>query len=237
MIRRLSLGTHDIEYHVVRSKRIKTSEIIVEPKRVIVRTPLHKTSKEVEEMVKRKAEWIARKRLEYQQLVLQIVRPSYEPDSTLPYLGKNYPLSVLTGYKGDKIRFVGREFLVTISSLKHNKKRTRLLYEDWLMKKAEAMLHNKVKQHCDQLGVRPRQVLLKKLRKRWGSATKNDVLNLNINLLKAPEDVIDYVVLHEICHLKIRNHSHHFWDLVRKFMPNYKQRESWLSKNSIGLVE
>jgi hypothetical protein len=233
----LPLDSRAIEYHVVRSKRLKTSEIIVEPERVVVRTPFYKTAEEVDKMVKRKADWIERKRFEYQQLVSQIRRPSFEPDSTIPYLGKNYPLRMLAGHDAGKIQFDGREFFVTISSQRRSTKAIKVLYEAWLMEEAGRVFENIVRRRCVQLGVRPRQVLVKKLKRRWGSATKSNVLNFNFNLAKAPIDVIDYVVLHELAHLRIRNHSHRFWSLVREFMPNYKHRQSWLSNNSVGLVE
>jgi predicted metal-dependent hydrolase len=81
-----------------------------------------------------------------------------------------------------------------------------------------------------------KRIAIKNLRNRWGSLTKNGVLNLNLNLVKAPEDVIDYVILHELCHLKIKEHSHHYWDLVRKFMPNYQDKIEWLNVNGSNLL-
>ena len=74
------------------------------------------------------------------------------------------------------------------------------------------------------------------LRNRWGSLTKNGVVNLNLNLMKAPEDVIDYVVLHELCHLKIKEHSHHYWDMLHKYMPNYNDKIEWLKANGNNLL-
>ena len=66
--------------------------------------------------------------------------------------------------------------------------------------------------------------------------TKEGSINLNVNLLKAPEDVIDYIILHELCHLKIKEHSHHFWDFLRKSMPNYQDKRDWLNRNGNNLV-
>jgi predicted metal-dependent hydrolase len=77
---------------------------------------------------------------------------------------------------------------------------------------------------------------MKNLRNRWGSLKKNGVLNLNLNLVKAPEDVIDYIILHELCHLKIREHSHHYWDLLHKFMPNYYDKIEWLNVNGKDIL-
>jgi predicted metal-dependent hydrolase len=79
--------------------------------------------------------------------------------------------------------------------------------------------------------------LVKILREnRWGSLTKTGVINLNLNLMKAPDDIIDYIVLHELCHLRIKEHSHHYWDLVHRFMPNYQDKIEWLKVNGLNLM-
>lgn len=80
------------------------------------------------------------------------------------------------------------------------------------------------------------QVIIKNLKNKWESATKENVLNLNVNLLKTPERVIEYIVLHELCHPKIKEHSHHFWDLLHKFMPDYQSKMEWLRINGSRLV-
>ena len=76
------------------------------------------------------------------------------------------------------------------------------------------MFEDKLEKVFKKLGVRVKRIAIKNLRNRWGSLTKNGVINLNLNLIKAPEDVIDYIILHELCHLKIKEHSHHYWDLL-----------------------
>ena len=61
-------------------------------------------------------------------------------------------------------------------------------------------------------------------------------VHLSIDLLKCPNDIIDYMILHEICHLRIKGHSHRFWDLVHKFMPNYQEKIDWLRVNGPNLA-
>ena len=87
-----------------------------------------------------------------------------------------------------------------------------------------------------ELGIKPPQVIIKNLKNRWGSATKDYVINLNVNLLKARQSVIEYIILHELCHLKIKEHSHHFWDLLHKLKPDYLVQEDWLRVNGSRLV-
>jgi Protein of unknown function DUF45 len=61
-------------------------------------------------------------------------------------------------------------------------------------------------------------------------------IKLNVNLLKAPDDVPDYIILHELCHVKINSHSHHYWDLVRKYMPSYQEKIDWLNANITSIL-
>lgn len=104
-------------------------------------------------------------------------------------------------------------------------------------KYTKKFLLKQVNSYAGKVGITPSKVNIKKMRTRWGSASKNNVINLNEHLLKAPKGAIDYVILHEICHLKIRNHSHRFWELVQKFMPNYMENRKWLEVNSARIVE
>jgi len=104
-------------------------------------------------------------------------------------------------------------------------------------KYTKRFLIGQVNLYASKVGVYPWKINIKKLRSRWGSTTENNVINLNENLLKASKGAIDYVILHEVCHLKIRNHSHRFWGLMKKFMPNYLQNKNWLELNSARIVE
>ncbi len=60
--------------------------------------------------------------------------------------------------------------------------------------------------------------------------------SMNFNLMKSPEDIIDYVVIHEVCHLKIKGHSFHFWDYLKQFVPDYQQKIKWLERNSVNIL-
>ena len=126
--------------------------------------------------------------------------------------------------------------MVHLKSAKLSSSVLKKLYESWLREKAQNIFEDKVEKHSKRIGVRVKRIAIKNLRNRWGSLTKKDVVNLNINLMKAPEDVIDYIILHELCHLKIKEHSHHYWDLLHKFMPNYHDKVEWLKVNGSSLI-
>jgi predicted metal-dependent hydrolase len=180
MIHKIKYGNSVIEYSVIKSKRRKTSQIMVDGEEVIVRTPLAKDNSEIKKIIQNKASWIFKKQLEFK--------------------------------KRSDVNFVPKKY-------------------------TKQFLLKQVSSYAEKVGITPSKVNIKKMRTRWGSASKNNVINLNEHLLKAPKSAIDYVILHEICHLKIRNHSHRFWELVRKFMPNYEENRRWLEVNSTRIVE
>lgn len=180
MIHKIQYGNSTIEYSVIKSRRRKTSQIMVDKDEVIVRTPITKNNSEIKKIIQNKASWIFKKQLEFKKR------------RDVSYIPKKYT----------------KQFLL-----------------------------KQINSYAAKVGISPSKVNIKKMRTRWGSASKNNVINLNEHLLKAPKGAIDYVILHELCHLKIRNHSHHFWELVQKFMPNYEENRKWLEVNSARIVE
>jgi predicted metal-dependent hydrolase len=202
---------------------------------------LNKNLSEIRRIVSDKASWILKKQKEYKETIPQIVKPTYEEGSTLPYLGRNYPLRILKERQAENsIELVDGEFIIGIKSSKQstttNTAMIKKLYEGWLIEKAKSVFKHKVEEYSKKLGVKVEVIVIKRLKDRWGSMTKEGSINLNVNLLKAPEDIIGYIILHELCHLKIKEHSHHFWDLIYKFIPNYKDKIDWLNRNGNNLV-
>lgn len=176
---KIRFGNSTITYSIVKSKRRKTSQIIVDAKGVVVQTPLSKKDSEIKKMVEAKSEWIFKKRLEFRDK-----------------RKKDIKTKTKTG-----------EYL---------EKRT------WKIAK--------------EIGLVPSKVIIKKLKSRWGSADKKGVVSINSVLTKTPPRIIDYVIIHELCHLKVNNHSNRFWDLVYSFDKKYQQKINWLEKNSVVLL-
>jgi predicted metal-dependent hydrolase len=134
------------------------------------------------------------------------------------------------------IELVDGKFVIKTKSSIYSSKLIKKLYETWLTENAHYILKEKIQEYSKTLGIKTTEIAIKNLKNRWGSLTKEHVININVNLLKAPEDVIDYIILHELCHLKIKEHSHHFWDLIRRYNPNYQQKIEWLKVNGPNLI-
>lgn len=232
---KFQFGDNLIDYSVVRSKRLKTSEVIVDESSVVIRVPDKKPDSEIDNILRKKGDWIIEKKRNYHKSKKQIKKPSFEIGSTIPYLGKNYRIAMDSRNSSEHLVFRRGQFFVSPSNL--TQQDIFHLYTNWLIQKSERIFHDKVAEYSDKLEVKPSRITIKNLRNRWGSVTKNGVLNLNLHLLKAPSEVINYIVIHELCHFKIKKHSHHFWELVKMAMPNYENQVSWLGRNASLLVE
>ena len=112
----------------------------------------------------------------------------------------------------------------------------KILYENWLYHKANIIFKEKVHILSKAIGVKANQVVIKNLKNRWASITKNNEINLNVNFIKAPPDIIDYIMIHELCHFKIKGHSYNFWNLLSRFSPDYPKYIEWLSINGKNLL-
>src|SRR5215216_1319437 len=233
---KVKYGTITIPYHVIKTRRIKTSEVIVDANTITVRTPYNKDRTEIQKLVLDKASWILKKQKEYRETTPEVTKPSFKENTTLPYLGNNYSLKINKNQARNSTEIVDGKFLVQVTSAKPSSSIIKKLYENWLIEEAQDVFENKVEKYSKKIGVRVKRITIKNLKNRWGSLTKSGAINLNLNLIKAPEDVIDYIVLHELCHLKIKDHSHYYWDLLHKFMPDYHDKIEWLKVNGSNLL-
>ena len=112
----------------------------------------------------------------------------------------------------------------------------RNLYEKWLYHKANIIFKEKVHILSRVIGVKPNKIVIKNLKNRWVSMTKNNEINLNIDLIKAPPETIDYIIIHELCHFKMKGYSYNFWNLLGGYCPNYSKFIKWLNINGKNLL-
>lgn len=219
MIGKLRYGNSIIKYNIVKSKRRKTSEIRVGESGVEIRTPITKKDSEIQEIINEKKQWIFKKQLEFKDKKKQRSRNLYK--NIIPYFGKDIPLKIKTKQKIENIQYSKKQFTIHLKS-EYSKKRIQKLYDKWLLEKASKYLVNRTVKIAQKTRLKPSQVIVKSLKSRWGSATDEGIINLNSKLLKSPKAVIDYIIIHELCHLKIGNHSQEFWNLVEKHCPDYQ---------------
>jgi predicted metal-dependent hydrolase len=105
----------------------------------------------------------------------------------------------------------------------------------WLESKAKQIFENRLYFWAVQIGVTFTGLKIKKLKSKWGSCSSKGSITLNQRLVHAPQEIIDYVIIHELCHCKYFNHSKQFWNLVAQFDPEFKAKKAWLKANQYSL--
>ncbi|MDD2251326.1 MAG: M48 family metallopeptidase, partial [Candidatus Cloacimonetes bacterium] len=105
----------------------------------------------------------------------------------------------------------------------------------WYRQCFTEVVEERIEKYSLYLSVSPRKVVVKDQKTRWGSCSEKGNINLNWRLVMAPIEIIDYVVVHELCHLRIMNHSKDFWNLIESILPNYRESRGWLKVNGSSL--
>lgn len=223
-------------FYLIRSRR-KSIALIVEPDgRLTVRAPLRLPQEAIEAFVLGQASWIAARRAELRRRQERCGRPSggrrFQPDEDFWYLGAQVPLRLVAGQK-EGLVFSGAtagepgEFLLRRSA----QPQAAALFERWYKKQARAYLSTHLEGLAARHGFHFNAWRLSGARTRWGSCSSQGTVSLNWRLIMAPPAAIDYVILHELAHLKERNHSRRFWTLLEKLCPGYKAQRQWLKDN------
>lgn len=227
-------GEVTIPYDIIKSGRIKTSQIAIDKNGVIVRIPSTKSIEQTKQMVLQKAQWIFKKRLQYKNQIPQIPQITLKKYSTIPFKGKNYSFEVISG-RNVEVKLIKNIIQFHITQKKHFIPQLKQMYQDWLHQQAKTYFSKIITKHNSIAG-KPLRITIKSLKGRWGSTTKSGEIILNANLMKAPTSVIEYVIIHELCHLKIKEHNQKFWNLVSKHSPKYQEHTKWLEVNGVSIT-
>jgi predicted metal-dependent hydrolase len=217
-----------IEIHkLVRSKR-KTLTLIVENDGTLtVRAPLRMQEADIWRFIEVKTDWIERKQAGVRKEAELLHQ--YVDGETFMYLGKEIPLRIVSNKKPALV--MDRFFELTRSA----QPRAESVFETWYKKRARAVFTERVEFFAREHGFNVRKIRISSARTRWGSCSTKGTLSFTWRLVMAPLDVIDYVVVHELCHLKELNHSKAFWTQVEAILPDYKTRRKWLKNNGAKL--
>jgi len=227
-----TFGKTKIKYRVKKSSRRNTTQIVVNKMGVEITTPSKKSQKQITELVQKNAKWIYKK-----QLLAKEEKPfklTFEQGSRLPFFGRNYLLDVKETKKSESFSLKNGKFIARVNKI--SKAKVRKLYLEWSKKKALPLFEKSVKKYTKKIKSDYSKILVKNQKNRWGSVSKNGTINFNQKLIRAPSKIVDYVVAHEVCHLKIPNHSRKYWDLLGSVMPNYEEKKEWLRVNKQYLL-
>jgi predicted metal-dependent hydrolase len=226
------MNKNKFNYQIRKSARRKTLSITVHPdNRIVVSAPSFCSNESILQFIESKLEWIAG----VVQANLQKIKKSGERFVTgdrLLYLGKEYVLRVERGNPA-QVSLSGEDICVRlpVEGLCPDPSAVRGCLFKWYTERALAEVKAKVTAYADLIGVKPRRITLKSLKSRWGSCSKNGRISLAWNIVMAPEKILDYLIVHELCHMVHLNHSQQYWDLVASILPDHRQSRKWLREN------
>ena len=228
-IEQIILDGQTISYTVKRSLRSRyvRLEIHLESGLTVV-IPKRFSSDNIPKFLHEKKPWIKRKLKDCQNY-----QAKARDKNSIKYLGRIY--KIIEIYNHNNHYSVGLEQNRIIVRFKKNSD-TKNILETWFRNEAKKLLTAKTAAFSQIIDVRFRRFTIRHARTRWGSCSKLGNLNFNWKLLKAPEAVIDYVIIHELCHLKEMNHSSEFWRLVGKYCPDYAEQKKWLREHEDELT-
>jgi predicted metal-dependent hydrolase len=205
----------------------KTLEIAVHPDQmVVIKAPLGTEIEEIQRRVVKRAAWIMKQRAFFRQFDPRTPTRRYIGGETHLYLGRHYRLRIRKGNQDD-IKLIKGFFEIRVQECISSEKVRRLL-EEWYKEKARRKF-NECLDRCwpyvEKFSLVKPRLQIKHMQKRWGSFSAKGKLTLNNDLIRAPRECIDYVVVHELSHLRYNNHNAAFYKFLDKVMPDWEKRK------------
>lgn len=211
-----------IKYKIIYSKR-KTIKIAIDNNgEVIVTAPENISTEAIDDVIKKRTNWINDKLNEIKNRITL-------PNDSILYLGELRKVKVIIQ------KYLKKEFVVEHNNLFIINVRSQdnviKVLKNYLIQEFDAIVRAKVRNYEKYFKMKPIDIKVKDVKSKWGSCTYDNKLCFNYRLIMANEEIIDYVIIHEMCHMVHKNHSKDYWNLVEKLYPIYKKCDKWLKEN------
>ena len=253
----------EIEFNIIRRKR-KTICIKIEENGIItVSAPLRVSKEYIFNVVQNKADWIIAKQIEIEKRSSRKISRAISKGTTFMYLGREYPFyliyeenrsNITVEFRNDinsefNIRFSsklgtdskknnnvlsGQGFIIYTNTIDEEK--IKAVLEKWYRSETLKIVTERINYYANNFRDQVTEIRVKEQKRRWASCTGKNAILFNWRISMAKAEVIDYIVVHEMCHMDHRNHSKHFWNRVAEIMPDYREKHQWLKINGINLT-
>tara|TARA_R110002124_G_C8972960_1_gene515416 strand:- start:6206 stop:6907 length:702 start_codon:yes stop_codon:yes gene_type:complete len=227
----------DFPIKIIRTDRRKSASIDVENEVVRVSIPSTLSDQRVEALITQRMPWIQSK-LDEQRRATPRRNVEYIDGESISYLGRNYRLKLEHGItKSAKLK--NGKLVVNIPAARANgrfERYIRTTVEDWYKKQALKHFQAKSARYGKQIGVTPKSIDISDFKARWGSCSPEGDITYHWRVIAASHRIVDYIVVHELCHLIEHSHSPRYWQLVENIMPDYRERREWLKTNGGSLL-
>jgi predicted metal-dependent hydrolase len=228
----LEYGQTCIEYQLAYTGR-ETLAIHVHPDtQVTVEAPMGSDFTEIERRLWKRAAWILRQQCSFRRYSFDIPPRQYVSGETHRYLGRQYQLKVIQSEDGKEFVKMDREHILVCAKDKNDPVRVKKLLIDWYRLQAKKVFSERLKvwiPHLEHYNIKQPKILIREMRSRWGSYSATGKMTLNLKLIMVPKQFIDYLIVHECCHMIEHNHSQAFYTLISKVMPGWEEQRKKLN--------
>ena len=234
----------DYPLEIIRTNRKKTSSVRVLEGKVRLNVPKNFSNEAIASILLRQRGWIE-KRIRAQAKIKQAGPKQFIEGERFLYLGRKYKLQIIPKLvatkpaSANKVELKSSHLQVTIPANLEGEARTAIvkrLLERWYRERSTKKLQERTDVFAPIVGAQPKIVKVRAYSARWGSCSREDIISYNWRTIMTPSRIIDYVVVHELCHLLEHNHSPAFWGQVRRCMPDYEERQRWLRERDRAFV-
>ena len=225
----------EISYEIIRSRR-KTADIVIERDgRILVRAPLAVPKERIKDIVAAKRYWIYKNLAEWRDLNATRILRDYRNGEGFLYLGRSYRLLLVANQAEPLLlkhgRFCLRRELVDRGGIDQAK----AAFRDFHVSRGITLIAKRVAYYAPKVGIAPKSVSVRDLGNRWASCSPRGDLVFHWKCMMAPQTIIDYIVVHELCHFHHLDHTEAFWNEVDKVLSSYRERKEWLRAKGAGL--
>jgi len=226
----ITLRGKKIKYNVRRSKRASRSRIDVDLRGITVVIPEDKDL-DPEEFLREKKNWVLEKYWKIDDYLSRIPEWNFEEGEKFPYLGNELSIRYSDNKKP---KITDKEIIIPEKNngVSSSKETIESLYRE----KAREIISKKISKYEDHFSESFNKLYIRDQKTKWASCSAKKNISFNWRLLLGPEDVLEYVVVHELIHLEEPNHSRKFWKRMEEILPDYRERRGWLKDNSPELV-
>jgi predicted metal-dependent hydrolase len=216
-----------VEYDLRRSRR-RTIGFVIDDRGLAVTAPRHVSQAQLDEALQERADWILKKLVEWRDYAARRERLAvrWESGASFPLLGSPVTMLVDAAHRGPPALADG--VLRIALPREAGADQLRDTVHGWLQKRARAHFHERLEHFAREHGIAPARWSLSSARTRWGSCGGDGTIRLNWRLVHVPAHIVDYVIAHELAHLRELNHGPRFWRAVGDLFPEYRQAREWL---------
>ena len=232
---RVEFGNLDLEVQIERTNRKRTISMQVKDNKLIVKAPRTASRQSLDDLIQRKQSWI-KKRAILNVEERKLRNRKFIDNEEFYFKGNEYRLSLIFGGK-EEVKISEGFLIVTCKDDRAmGSKEVKTFIEDWYVRESTKILNTRTYEFAKKMKVEPSAITVKNYASKWGSCTASNKISYNWRIIMAPDCIVDYLIIHELCHIIEHNHSKNFWYQVGKYCEDFKKKRKWLRENGHKLV-